>query len=86
LSNTGFSGIVRRSFITKCVIKTDPKIMFAYVKFTGLGSSSCKRIVPIENIKKFDAKKIQRDKLYKVKNPGTGEYLDAQLIFVEGNV
>jgi len=29
--------------------------MFAYVKFAGLGSSSCKKIVPIENIKKFDA-------------------------------
>jgi len=25
-------------------------------------------------------------KLYKVKNPGTREYLNAQLIFVEGNV
>jgi len=60
--------------------------MFAYVKFAGLDSSSCKKNVPIENIKKFDAKKIQRDKLNKVKNPGTGEYLDAQLIFVEDNI
>jgi len=42
--------------------------MFAYVKFAELGSSSYKRIIPVENKKKFNAISYTKTKILGLEN------------------